>query len=313
VPEHWSKIKEVSESKSAFSLLLFLVKHLPFSFLRFLAYPISFFYYLFAKDARNASKIYIKHILPFTKKRSLSSYKHFVSFSITLLEKVRAWSGRSEDVEKDFGGDLGDLHERLKNKEGVLFICSHLGNSEKLRALAELDEAGTEEKISLISIVDFAVTANFNLMLEKLNPRAMINTISADNIGPDTIIMLSDKLKTGSLIVIAGDRVSANSQKTIDLPFLGSTAPFPFGPFYLAALLNTNSYFVFGLRAFDKFSAPYKMFVHKINMDFNCPRAERIEKTKLLAGVFVKYLEQYVTEYPYQWYNFFDFWKDANG
>ena len=49
---HWADEKEVIHTNIPLKLLVFLFKMLPSFFVLFLAYPVSFFYYLFSKRAR---------------------------------------------------------------------------------------------------------------------------------------------------------------------------------------------------------------------------------------------------------------------
>ena len=47
---HWADEKEVIHTNIPLKLLVFLFKMLPSFFVLFLAYPVSFFYYLFQKE-----------------------------------------------------------------------------------------------------------------------------------------------------------------------------------------------------------------------------------------------------------------------
>jgi predicted LPLAT superfamily acyltransferase len=147
-------------------------------------------------------------------------------------------------------------------------------------------------------------------MLRKLNPDSALRVISANDIGPDTIITLQDRLAAGELVVIAGDRTSANSRdKYFLFPFLNRDAPFAYGPFFLASLLDVPTYFVFGIRRGDlSLGSQYDMHVLRSAVSFNCSRRERTGRVEELARSFAEKLEYYCKRYPYQWYNFYDFW-----
>jgi predicted LPLAT superfamily acyltransferase len=185
-----------------------------------------------------------------------------------------------------------------------------LGNTELLRGLANFNRTGVSREVSVTSIVDFSVTAHFNRMLRELNPNSVLRVISANDIGPDTIIMLQERLATGELVVIAGDRTSANSRDRYFLfPFLDEDAPFAYGPFFLASLLDVPTYFVFALRQGDtSLASRYDMYVYKSAVSFDCSRRERTGRVEDLARSFTEKLEYYCKRHPYQWYNFYDFW-----
>ena len=63
---HWADEKEVIHTNIPLKLLVFLFKMLPSFFVLFLAYPVSFFYYLFSKRAREESRTYQKNLKYFT-------------------------------------------------------------------------------------------------------------------------------------------------------------------------------------------------------------------------------------------------------
>jgi predicted LPLAT superfamily acyltransferase len=147
-------------------------------------------------------------------------------------------------------------------------------------------------------------------MLHELNSNSMMHIISVADIDPGTIILLQERISAGELVVIAGDRTSANTRnKYWVLPFLGDDAGFGYGPFFLAALLDAPAYFVFALRQKDvSLSSQYNMYVHKSPVSFDCPRRERDMRIKETARLFAADLEAYCKQHPYQWYNFYDFW-----
>jgi predicted LPLAT superfamily acyltransferase len=185
-----------------------------------------------------------------------------------------------------------------------------LGNAELLRGLATFNRTGVSREVPVTSIVDFSVTAYFNRMLRELNPNSVLRVISANDIGPDTVIMLQERLAAGELVVIAGDRTSANTRdKYFLFPFLGEDAPFAYGPFFLASLLDVPTYFVFALRRGDtSLASRYDMHVLRSAVSFECSRRERAGRVEELARSFAEKLEYYCKRHPYQWYNFYDFW-----
>jgi predicted LPLAT superfamily acyltransferase len=314
---HWSEHGEEAAGYWHIKLLFLMFRALPVLFLRLCAFPVSFFYYLFSKRAREESRRYLKKVAGALyagapgKRVLLHPLKHILAFSLTLVEKVEAWGGKVLFDRIHFQeDDIGDLVAGLEKGRGALLICSHLGNSELLRALADYNRTGVSRDIPVTSIVDFSVTALFNRMLRELNPKSVARVISAKDFGPDTVVLLLDRIGAGELAVIAGDRTPANTRnKIISLPFLNEEAAFPYGPFILAALLNAPAYFVFALRRGDlSLSSHYDMHVHKSPLSFDCPRRERENRTEELARLFAEKLEYYCKRHPYQWYNFYDFW-----
>jgi predicted LPLAT superfamily acyltransferase len=318
-PRHWSEHKEQAVGYWQVRFLLCLFRLLPVHVLRFLAFPVGFFYYVFSKKGRDESRRYLKKaaaVKTKDKRTPRSSLRHILAFSITLVEKVESWGGKFFLDQVHFReDDIRDLKNRLERGEGAFLICSHLGNAELLRALAGFNRTGVSREIPVTSVVEGSVTAYFNRMLRDLNPQSVLRTIDAQDFGPDTAVLLQDRLAEGELVVIAGDRTSINTRNKYFLfPFLGEDAPFAYGPFFLAALLKVPVYFVFALRRKDlSLKSEYDMMVRKSSVSFDCSRKERGDRIRELARSFAASLEEYCKQYPYQWYNFYDFWAKPEG
>jgi predicted LPLAT superfamily acyltransferase len=150
-------------------------------------------------------------------------------------------------------------------------------------------------------------------MLHELNPGVNLRMIGVNDVGPDTIVLLQERLAAGELVAIAGDRTSANTRnKCFHFPFLNETAPFTYGAFFMTALLDAPAYFVFALRQKDiSLSPQYDMHVHKSPVRFDCSRKDREARIEELARLFAGRLEYYCKRYPLQWYNFYDFWAEV--
>jgi predicted LPLAT superfamily acyltransferase len=316
---HWSRQNEQAAGYWQLKLLLVLFRVFPLFILRIFAFPVGFFYFLFSKRGRTESQRFLQQIVPFiddpriSKKycSPLASMKHIISFSLSMVEKLQSWSGKFSFENIHFqDDDIGDLIRELENGKGAFLVCSHLGNAELLRGLTNFDRTGVSRKVPVTVIMDMNATAHFNRMLKELNPQFGIDIIGAREIGPQTAVLLEDRLAAGGLVAITGDRTTAEGGKNILIPFLGKEAPFPSGAFYLASLMKSPVYFVFGLRRRDFSLMPeYDMHVHKSSISFDCSRKERLERSLLLAHSFVSFLESYCKKQPFQWYNFFDFWQ----
>lgn len=153
-------------------------------------------------------------------------------------------------------------------------------------------------------------TEQFNKTLQEINPGVSFNVIDAADIGPDTICTLQESIQNGGLVVVAADRTSARVRtRYIRQKFLGKDADFPYGVFLMTALLKAPVYFVYGLRSKTITLNPKNhIFVEKSNIDFDCPRSERENRINELCSEYINSLERKCLEFPYQWYNFYNFW-----
>jgi predicted LPLAT superfamily acyltransferase len=92
-----------------------------------------------------------------------------------------------------------------------------------------------------------------------------------------------------------GDRIFG-SPRSVECNFLGATAKFPLGPFAVASQKEVPMLAVFVMKNGVK---SYRIFVHRIQGN---TRQE-------LCRSFAAELEKTVTQYPTQWFNFYNFWK----
>ena len=320
VPLHWSQHSEEAAGYWQLKFLFILFKIFPVIILRVIAFPVGFFYFLFSKRARAESGRFLHKAAPFIEdpciaKKCLSRFgplRHIISFSLAVVEKLQTWGNRFPLQNIHYqDDDIQELIRELENEKGVVLVFSHLGNAELLRGLLSFGRIRVSRKIPFTAILDMKVNAHFSRILKELNPQADMDVITADNIGPQTMVLLEEKIAAGGMIVFTGDRNSVDG-KNLMIPFLGKEAPFPSGIFYMTALINAPVFFVCALRRKELSLKPeYYMHVHKSPLSFDCSRKERHKRSSLLADSFAAFMENYCKEQPFQWYNFFDFWQEG--
>lgn len=312
---HWADEKEVISSNRPLLFVFSLMRLLPNFVVFILIYPISFFYFVFSKRGRTECRLYQNQLKTFTGGKipeKISPFRQILSFTLCVMEKMEGWLGNyhyDELVLHD--DDLKELQNRLEEKKGALLIGSHLGNIELLRSLSSFGENGIKREVPVMTIMELKSTEQFNRTLQEVNPNVGFRVVDPSSIGPETIIEFQEQIENGGLVVITGDRTSARSRnRIIRKKFLGKDADFPYGVFVMALLLKAPIYYLFGLRTKNAALNPkYNIFVEKSEVDLNCPREKREEKLDELCGEFVGKLEKYCAKFPYQWYNFYNFWK----
>jgi predicted LPLAT superfamily acyltransferase len=87
--------------------------------------------------------------------------------------------------------------------------------------------------------------------------------------------------------------------------FLGEPAPFAHGPFILASLLECPVYLFFCLREGNGYRIYCEPFAERIVL----PRGERVPRLREYLQQYARRLEAYCMKAPYQWFNFYDFWR----
>jgi predicted LPLAT superfamily acyltransferase len=318
---HWTRVKEKSPGYWLLKVTLFIFKVFPAFVLSLIVFPAGFFTFLFAKGARKESRRYLQKVSQFvtdpkTAKKCVSFFaplRHIVSFSLTISEKIQGWGGKFsfKDNIHFHDDDIADFVRTLDGGKGVFLFSAHLGNFEMMRGLKTTNSMLVSREVPFTAIMDMEISRNFIRMLNELNPQSSLDVISAKDITPETAIKITEKLAAGEIIASAGDRTSPNPDDTkFTLPFLGEDAFFSIGVYYLAVLMNYPVYFLFAIRRGDlSLKSHYDIFVHKSGLELDCPRKERQSRAIELAKSLATHMENYCKKYPFQWYNFFNFWQ----
>lgn len=312
---HWSDEAEAIKSNKPLKFLLILFKLLPTFVVHLFCIPVSFFFFIFVSHARHDARDYQKQLKKYTNGKvplKISGYQQILSFSLCILEKMEGWLGKVKfDRIRYQNDDVEDILQRLREGKGALLLTSHLGNMELLRSLQDYNTQLCGRVVPVVVVMDMKVSEQFTNTMKEVNPNYSVNIVNSSDIGPDSMIYLQEQAEQGALIVIAGDRTSANNRdKNIVKDFLGKPASFPYGVFLLLALMKIPVYYMFGMRSKMSFFNPkYNIYIEKSKIDFDCPRSERETRIKDCCGEFVEKLEKFCKMYPYQWYNFFNFWN----
>ena len=311
---HWADEKEIINSNRPLIFLLKVMNLVPRWFIYLFVYPVSFFYFLFSSRAREESKFYQNVLKEYTNGEvpsKVSPFKQIFSFSMCVVEKLEGWLGRF-DYEKliKHDDDLPTILKQLEEGKGAFIIGSHLGNMELLRSISSLDTSGIERHVDVTAIMEMESTEQFNNVLKTVNPGVQMNLIDSRNIGPETICLLEEKINEGGLVFVAADRTSATARtRVLKQKFLGKDAEFPYGVFMMALLLNVPVYYIFGMRDKTVTMFPkHHIYVEKSKIDLNCSRGERESRINDLCLEYISKLEKFIIKYPYQWYNFYNFW-----
>ena len=86
---------------------------------------------------------------------------------------------------------------------------------------------------------------------------------------------------------------------------MGQPAPFPQGPFILASLLRCPVVLIFALCQQGKLTLHCEPFADPLLL----PRGERQQALDACAATFADWLTACLRQSPYDWFNFYDFWK----
>ena len=306
--EHWSSLAERGSLlglKSVFACYRFLGPRAA----RALLYPIVGYFFLSGRQAREASLDYLCRVhqrkgLPVPRWRD--SFRHMLAFGQSGLDKLAAWCGGIDSGRVDFPA-RGELVSLIESGRGAVLIGAHLGNLEMIRALAV-----NERQAAVNAVVYTDHAQRFNEMLKRASADFGVNLVQVSHLGPQTAILLKDKVERGELVVIVGDRTppaQSGSERVSYLDFLGAPAPFAQGPFILASLLDCPVYLCFCLRQGQRQGDGYRIHLEHFATRIDLPRRERQAHLHETMQRYAARLEHYCLDAPEQWFNFYDFWR----
>lgn len=271
-------------------------------------YPVMAYFFLFGKTARAASRDFLCRVYA-TGKSELNkrpgywaSFRHMLGFGYAILDKLTIWMGKIEQSRVDFP-NREFLRARIKEGKGGIILASHLGNQEICCALSQQTP---DLKLNILVYTQHA--ENFNAFLRRSDVAAAIEFMQVTSVGPDTAVLLKQKIDAGEYIAIVGDRIPVGFGHRVSVTrFLGSPAAFPQGPFILASLLKCPVYTLFCVREGHDYRVDVELFAEKLILN----RKRREVDIKNYVELYATRLENYALRYPYQWFNFYNFWSVA--
>ena len=264
---------------------------------RLALYPICGYFLIFSLKARVASRDYLRRAMQ--RSPSLADvFKHYHMFATTLLDRIDILGNRLDVFKIRYHG-LAEFQRIVETGRGCLLIGAHLGSFELLRALASRDRS------IVVNTVMFEDNATrIGRWMRAQNTNAAVNIIPAGR--ADTLLRVSECLERGEWVAMLADR-PITLERTLACEFLGTPALFPSGPMLSAALLKAPVALFFGLCDGPRSYDIYLETVDTQQTTFD--RQHRETALRDLSERYVKRLEYHVRQAPYNWFNFYDFWR----
>ncbi|XQW84900.1 acyltransferase [Thalassotalea piscium] len=301
--DHWAGIDERG-SIIGMKILFFVYRLLGRYLLWIPLFPVVFYLYLTGKTGRVESRRFLTQVNQYNGINKKASFwqglKHYCSFANSAFDKIDAWLGKIDLKHIEYAGDTV-FSKVVESKKGAILIGSHLGNLEVCRALSD------GRYSTPINVLTFTQNAEkFNRILQSVNNRVSVNLIEVSDISPGLAISLKERVDAGEIIVIVGDRTSISTSGRVNYAnFLGRSAAFAQGPFILASILECPVYWLFCLKEHGHYNVIFEHVADKLGV----PRRNRDQALQEIINVYAQRLSYYANLYPYQWFNFFDFWQ----
>jgi predicted LPLAT superfamily acyltransferase len=259
---------------------------------------ISLYFVLFAPAARRASRAYLARALG-RAPTWRDGFRHVHAFASTIHDRIYLLNERFGLFDIDIDADgTATLHELLAPGRGAFLMGAHLGSFEVARAVGRR-EPGL--RVGMVMYEDNA--RRLNAMLSAINPAATQNVIALGRL--DAMLEVRERLDEGMVLGVLGDRAVEHGP-TLAVPFLGAPAHFPVGPMRLAATLKRPVMFMAGL-----YLGGNRYAIHLERLaDFSgvTPQTREVAIREALAA-YAACLERHCRAAPYNWFNFFDFWR----
>lgn len=303
VPPHWARIQE-SGTLAGMRLMVWIRRRLGRLPFRLMLGLVILYYYLGRALPRRASRRYLERIWPLhagqsPRWRLWLGLRHFTAFGQALMDKVDAWSGMPLDVWV-CAEDRACLDAAIRSGRGGLMLVAHIGNLEICSALSN-----SREDFHVTQLMHTRNSRKFNQLLSRSTLCRSPEILEVSEITPATAMHLAERINAGGFVVIAGDRVPVDDTGRIrQLDFLGATAPFPEGPFWLATLLRCPVYTLSCLREGDTHRIEFRPFDDTTTLR----RADREVWRDNAMRRYVAWLSDQCRRYPLQWFNFYPFW-----
>ena len=263
---------------------------------RVVLYGIAAYFVLFAPRARRCSRDYLHLALGRWAEWS-DGYRHVLSFASTIHDRIYLLNNRFDLFDIEIVGAEA-VNAAARNHPGVLLLGAHLGSFEVLRAVGRGREG---LKIAMLMYEENA--RKINATLEAINPAASHDIIPLGRL--ESMLEARDKLDAGYVVGLLADR-SLGADATVDCEFLGKPAPFPLGPFRMAAMLRRPVFFMTGLYLGGN---RYQLHFEPLADFSQVAREQRETAIHAAAQCYADRLTHYCRQAPYNWFNFFDFWQ----
>lgn len=280
-------------------LMLFLSRHIGPWLVRPLLYPIVAYFFVTSAEARAASLGFYARVRGERGRLGAWTdfYRQLLCFARTLLDRIFILSGNSARYSvRSEGREM--LIEEQAHGHGMILLGSHLGSFEACRMLVR-QKAGLDVHM----VAYFGASQKIRSVLDALAPELANRII--DPTAPDAVFRMREVVEGGGALAILADRVGIGERRAT-AEFFGAAIELPAGPYLLAHALGCPVYSFFGLLAGKD---RYDSYVERVAERVVLPRQERQRALDAYAQTYASQLEKYCRRYPYNWFNFYDYWE----
>lgn len=265
-------------------------------------FPTTLYFFIVRRQERRASRRWLERVEA-PRRGVFGVLIHIYTFAMTIVDRVLLLAGREDELDiRSEGAEA--LSEILKRGQGCVLLGSHLGSFEAIRVYSR---QAPEECRHLRVVMDRNQNSLITQTLENINPSIRDTVIDAHQPGPQIVLKAAETLTSGGMVAMLADRVFRN-ETAVTADFFGQPATFPMAPLAVAAALKAPVFLVFGIYEGRR---RYRLVFEPLPAPGEIATTRREKRAQLNQWVarYAQRLEYYARRYPYNWFNFYDFWN----
>lgn len=260
---------------------------------------VNVWFLVFAASARRASMRFLDRAIgPATGLKAWArTYQHLATFGHTIIDRIVLGVEGPQYFTRVGQAGVAEAVDSAISEKGTILLTAHLGSWEMASGLL-----GKRLKVPFDIVAYDGEDARMREAIERSSEKFKPNLLLVGK-GELAALDIMRALRAGHLVALQGDRTV--DQRTIAVDFLGAPAHFPVGPWVVAALSGAKVVPGFNIRLDDR---RYEVFaIEGKNYQFDRKR-DRDEQIREWVQGYVRIVEDMARKYPYQWFNFYDFW-----
>jgi len=263
---------------------------------RVVLYVIASYFFLFAPAARRRMRDYLRRALG-REPRAAERFRLVMNFATTIHDRLYLLAGRYDLFKITIQGEPL-IREVVANRTGAFLMGAHMGSFEVLRAI------GARQAGLSVTMVMYEENARkLNAILAAAAPKDPPQIIALGRL--DAMLQIQQRMDQGELVGVLADRMMGE-EPSLPVTFLGATVYLPTGPMRAAAVLRRRAVFMLGLyRGGNHYHAVFDDLA-----DFSAiPPGQTKAAIEAAITRYAALLEHYCRTDPYNWFNFYDFWR----
>jgi len=260
-------------------------------------YAIAAYFFLFAPGARRQSRRFLRRALG-RAPRAWERFRHVLYFATTIHDRIYLINGQYDKFDITIEGEAL-MRAQVKLGHGAFLMGAHMGSFEVTGSV------GRRQPGLHVAMAMYEDNARkINAILAAINPKASPDIISLGHI--DAMLRIAERLDAGAFVGILGDR-TLGDEPVHAVTILGERAYLPIGPMRAAAILRRSVIFMLGLyRGGNHYHVVFEPVA-----DFSAlTPGTRDAAVRAAVERYAQLLDRYCRSDPYDWFNFFDFWRE---